>query len=1077
MKNQKIQKGTSVLTLVLTLTVIVSPFSTLSENPAEVVEQDIYSPILKSTLEYSPATVFSAPLPLMNIYDNSQLLSDVGDKIEGTNALFDRPTSIYSTFYAYITLEKLDQVHFEDRKDDLEQFLLSKYNPTSFHFEEPIDYSMYHEEGSNLFKTPYTFNITHQMAVILLANIDRLESNFDPLQILAWENEIIDGLNPDGGFGSIFTPSSTLMETFYAIWAVKAMKDYKITAFSPLERGKIQSFIESKQRSDMFRGVFNEYDSSAFHGWDNYFTSWQALKIIDMIDGDFAPVRDSFITFLQTFSVFNPVQSCYYGTFNDRLNSETATYFGTAIIADCIRMVEAQDDFPEISSVLTTLLNSTSYNRTLQTSGPNYFSYSSASFVTDELFIQYMIIPIVDNFGLIPVLDDSNHNLEGLQAFIKTYFSSNGGASYITKADQSAHGDFVKFAYLESDINAIQRENLLTTALSRLTTGYFTDYVNFSTTSQLPSNKIIALWQVWSYYPIASNYFILDTLHRLDLMEDLYDSIGFTAYLEMEQWIADQLLSGGFFLNDTHLGYQTGNLKSTYYALASQEILIDFNRGQTFANYYSVDNFTSMVTYLNQFMIETEEQWYGAAGEGENSDLSQVEMTYYLLRINEILATNQINYEKLTTFIQEKQESFPDMAYGEKTFFLRLCNYLQIEFTLEFFQQVHPDIQTICNHLLDSDQIYNDELMFLSEILRNPQVCIAIEMPSHQVIDSSYTYSIQGFSLASELPLTDIALHGEEQTFEAWNIMGKKYSCEIIPEANQTHPEEWQPTLTFSHGYDQYGGVLSVELTYSWEAAFVIGLDDPLDTITYTVQSQPSIISKITPQFEIRNLEGELIYTFTEINVDATYLDDSVEFTCILNTVVNKDQPYQFIPIFQESWAPYQSYDFQLNSSSTSTDTTTNTTTTDTSTTTNTTTTDTSTTTNTTTTDTSTTTNTTTTDTSTTTNTTTTDTSTTTTNTTTTDTSTTTNTTTTGTSTTTDITDTTSDYSTSATDSSDDSGSSHSGGTSSSSTNETLTDENNLPDSYNIPNSIIYFSSFVLIGGVSIIVKKKSQMH
>ncbi|UYP48504.1 hypothetical protein NEF87_004789 [Candidatus Lokiarchaeum ossiferum] len=1050
MNCQTLKKKSWILLSLLLFMIIIMPI-TFKEETNQFRNSDLKNlPNLKANTPFMPISSFRTSLPVLDIYENTPLLNSVSEKIVQPENLYDRPSSIYSTFFAYTTLEVLDPTSYGEYKDGLEQYIMSKFNVKSHHFEETLNYSMYHEDGAYLFKTPYSYNITHQMAIILLANIGRLSTNFNPLQILAWENEILAGLNSDGGFGSIFAPHSTLLETYYAIWSVKALNNYEITAFSPIERNLIQEYVESTQRTGYMAGAFNEYDTSAYLGWENYYASWEALKIIEMIDGDFNSVRDPFINFLVNNNIYNSQSKCYYGEFNDYLSPETVTYFGSAIIADCIRLLEMEMVFPELSTVLGVLLNSTTYNRTDQKEGPNYFYFRSSSFFSDDLFIQSTIIPILDNFSLLPQLDDSNNNLKGLQDFCLTYFNSDGGASYITKLDQCAFGDKVKFSYLKHFPEQFEEQEVLNSSLSRLTTdGYFSDYINYSITNQSPSQKILSLWGQWSHFPIATNYFILDTINDLNLIEAMYEEIGFTQYLKCEQWIADQLLSTGYFLNDTHLETQTGNIKSTFYALEAQNILIKFDRGQSFANYYSIANLTTILGNLNQSMVETDTLWHGISGSNENAGITQIAMTYYILRINEILATNQVDYTKLSNFLYEQVENFDGFSYEDKAIFIQLCNDLNIKFDLSFFQMIHPEIGILCAHLIANVPIYNMELIYLGEILQNDQICVAIEIPPDQIIDSSYTYSIQSFSLASEISISEIELRGEETTFNDWNIMGRKYSCEIVPEANQSHPQEWQPDLSFSYKNIRYGCQLSVLLNFSWIYSFEIIEGDQFNTIKYCIQSQPSIISKITPNFEIRDIDGLLVAKYTESNVSADYFEDRVEFTCLLNTVIEFDQEFFFIPIFQEDWAPFQNYYFMINSSIS---TTTTTTTTDVSSTT---------TSNSTTTNTSTTT------------------------------STTSNSTTTNTSTTTATTSNSTTSDTSTTNSSSNSSTSTSSSSTATETQNNLnedlsSDENSNSsavsnnnsdlDQTNFVNPIIYFSSFVLIGGVSVFVKKKSGM-
>jgi len=98
------------------------------------------------------------------------------------------------------------------------------------------------------------------------------------------------------------------------------------------------------------------------------------------------------------------------------------------------------------------------------------------------------------DYDIVSKLEDEKNNFESLLDFYKTYLTEDGGASFISSSHRNSIGDHLQYSYLSkfSEVKSIFSAELLERIISRKSPeGYFTDYLNYSITTQLPTNKLI----------------------------------------------------------------------------------------------------------------------------------------------------------------------------------------------------------------------------------------------------------------------------------------------------------------------------------------------------------------------------------------------------------------------------------------------------------------------------------------------------------------------------------------------------------------------------------------------------------
>ncbi len=872
----------------------------------ELTDISYYSPL---TSDSSGDNIIFQQLPNSDLLDNSEIINNFYNYLEDDTIIYDRPPSIISTYFIVSILDSIDNGLLLTHADKITEYLIEQYNPETKMFEDNINYTYYHERfgnGKKLLLAPYSPEITHEMALVIFKKCDKL-SVFPTAQITNWISNIWNKRNVDGGFGTLFAPNSTLLETYYSIESLLALNDYDTEIFSFIQP-EIMEFIESRQRTSDWTpfgiGAFGEYSEDIFVGWEFFYASWLALNSIDMIGGDFSNVKDDFINFILDNDLNNPDTHCFYGQWNDWTTPDIITYYGTAILGDCIRILDAQAQFPDLSDSQATLISANIIDDTGLDLDYNYF-YWASNIPGDDLFSQYLIVNYLSKVGLWNLVDED----EFISHYL-TFLTENGGATYISNIWDSAKGDYLKFNSLK--YSGISDDEVYALIMSRRFATYFGDLRNISTSPQDQIYKILQHWNEWVYYPIATNYFSIKLLNEYDLIGTFYNEVG-TEYEDFINWIYSKLTPEGYFCNSAEF-MVSGNLESTYYALESQKILLDYDQLHDINDYYTPQELSSIISYYAQFVIEDDNYWYVNVSESpENKIFNRFESLKYVISIENILDGYEIDYEKLGNYLVYTYENeWNLLTIQEKTNLMGLLKEFGFsisDLNLEISQaQIHDRIQ----YIISQDHYPEDEVNFISQLLKDSEITVYMDIPSNQILGESYTYLAQFSSIASLISVENLSIKGYNLDFNNWYSLGSMFACEVVPQFDEFTPYSWDISLEFNYRDQEYSYPISFNISIPFLSTVDVNSNGDSVISVLSVECPDSLAIELEPELSVYNFSGDLVGYYQMVDISTNQGQDTIDFECNIFGGLQNNHSYSLTWNFNFDFLDNISVDFEF---------------------------------------------------------------------------------------------------------------------------------------------------------------------
>ncbi len=876
----------------------------------EISEQKDMSYYSPSTSDFSGDNIIFQQLPDSDLLDNTEIINSFYNYPEDESIIYDRPPSIIATYFIVSMLDTIDHSLLLTQADKIFNYLIGNYNPETEMFEDNINYTYYNEhykDGKNLLLAPYTPEISHEMALVILKKCDRL-SFFSGDQIDNWIFNIRNTQNVDGGFGTLYSPNSTLLETYYAVECMLALNDYDIGIFFTSEKIVIRNFIEGRQRTSDWApfgiGAFGEYSRDVFVGWEFFYASWMALNTIEMIGGDFSGVKDGFIDFIIDNGLNNPSTHCFYGQWNDRMSPHVITYYGTAILGDCIRILNAEAQFPDLIDSQSTMISANIIEKTGLDLDYNYF-YWASDVPGDDLFSQYLIVNYLSNTGLWNLIDE--------QKFLDYYLSfitENGGGTYISNIWDSAKGDYLKFNSLKySGINESQVFEMI---MSKRFVSYFGDLRNISSNPQDQTYKILQHWNEWVYYPIATNYFSINLLDEYDLLDEFYNEVG-PEYEDFINWIHGKLNSKGFFVNSPE-SMASGSLESTYYALESQRILLDYDELHDINDYYTPQEISSIISYSEQFVVEDDEFWYVNCSESlENEGIGRFQSINYVLSIENILNVNGIDYNKLENYLMFSYETQWDLlTLQEKTNLMILMKDANCSISDLNTRISHAQVRDIIQYTISQDHYPEDEINFISQLLKNSDIHVYMDVPSNQILDESYTYLAQFSSISSLISVENISIIGDDIEFSDWNSLGSMYACEVVPQFDDFTPYSWEVSIDFDYNEMFYSYPFSLDISIPFLTTVQIESNAESVISVLSVECPDSLAQELEPDLFIYNDAYDLVSYYQMVDMSINQGEYTMDFECDITEGLQENNNYTLVWNFNFDFLDNISVDFEL---------------------------------------------------------------------------------------------------------------------------------------------------------------------
>jgi hypothetical protein len=859
-------------------------------------KESYFSPPSPSSEGDFPIIPTTIPNLSLGLIDNTAEITGLTQHLTTENITDSRPSSILATYWATLLMDDLSPTTLTQISAGIESFLLGQYNPTTQQFEEPIQYEFYNTnfgEGASLLKAPYTPEIIHSMAIILLAKLNRLESNFDQPIRDTWATQLLALQNTDFGFGTLHSPNSTLVETYYITYAVSALNNFAFGTFSPVQRQNIANFIAGKQRTSdwAFGGIgsFGEYDSVdyQFAGWENFMASWYALKTMEITGANTSSLKQPFIDFLTGSNLYNTQKNCFYAEYNQRLQTQIATYYGTAIIGDCLKMLDAESAFPSLTDAKITLLNSTRYNQTSSSTGENYF-YRTSQVTSNDLLNQYLAVNYLKKSNLLGNLADENNNLQQLTETCQKFFTAESGASYIPNYEFSPSGEHCRYRFISHDDDSVQSlsSSVLSKIISRIDVSgdHFIDSTNPASNPYGSGNMLQYNWKEDQYNPISNNFHAIGLLEQWGLFDEFIDHVQMD-YLDFEAWITTQMLPDGRFSNDT-CNFTNGDLKSSYQAIESQRILISHDAGQTFNYYYSSQNISSILAYANQFNVETGSLWYASS-----SGLSDYESTLFVVKINEALDGSAINYVKLNNYLSQEliqSSSLSELELTALVQLLKALNYSGQDQALLKSAKSHSDFETMLGTCIQSFALCPNNIDQLSAFMELDYMEVYLDLATSQTLDQDYSCKLLISSLISIEEVSNLIL----DSYSTWGSLGDARTTFVSPIFSTQTPNLWEPVLSFTWHNQLYSKPLTVEINIPWTSNLnpVQNLEnESLIPLVLDIQTSLQVQSNISLSMIICDKNLVPIFTITpdKINKSLIYNIITISTSIPNGTLVN----------------------------------------------------------------------------------------------------------------------------------------------------------------------------------------------
>ncbi|TFH29018.1 MAG: hypothetical protein E4G98_04525, partial [Promethearchaeota archaeon] len=741
-------------------------------------------------------TVIEQTQTELTFYDNRGLM---GTALSKYSVPVELPpmTSIVATYWWADALRHADAFEFALYKDRLTAYFLSNYRPTTRSFSDHLDFTPFEDkEGSILLTQAYSADIVNWMVIAQLGQTGGLYSKFTTVDRNAWITQILAAKNMDGGFGSLHSPFSTLVETYFALGALDALLSGD---FSSIETESIVEFIVSRQRTSSafpyFYGPFSEFSTDEYLGWEYLWASWLGWEMLDLLDATDQADADLYLSFINGTSIYNENQACfryYYGG-----NAAIFTPLGTALIQNTISLLGAEDQFPQYCSNVEALENATYYAISKNTEGWNYWVPKS-DFSSEDLFVQAMtyryFAAISDSYSWQINITESGSLLNTL----KEFWSPGGGVSF-TLDSVSVETQAQYYLVQNTDIH---RTEVLNWVVSLACSDHFQvdqpTYLWFP----YPSNNLD---------PLKVGFYCTQLINRYDLWDDFTQSMeaieqdANILMWDYTLWFTDQ------FTEDWKGSISTlsheGNLEHTWWLLESQSMFIAQNESLTFDNLY---NITEISNILQMVRDDYQEGGYFA-------DLflgNPAQSTFIALRIYELLGMQSTVLAEVRDYWEINLWINPNPTPEELYWNLILGDLFDFPLYLDNPAINNPSVRTWCYAIINSPVIeyyLYQSLLLLQE--NSQRFVIYIDpQPEECVYGDIHALILRIASPSTLLQVTDTTINGEPDVSQTQLY----YNCETIPLFDPDHPDYILDRFEFTHNGETYGCDIPVEMNLEW---------------------------------------------------------------------------------------------------------------------------------------------------------------------------------------------------------------------------------------------------------------------
>ena len=358
----------------------------------------------------------------------------------------------------------------------------------------------------------------------------------------------------------------------------------------------------------------------------------------------------------------------------------------------------------------------------------------------------------------------------------------------------------------------------------------------------------------------------------------------------------------------------SGNLESTYFALESQKILLDYDELHDFDDYYTLQEKNSILSYCEQFIVEDENIWYvDCSGSLENKGLGKFQSILYVISIEQILGGNGVDYAKLENYLEFAYEyQWESLNMQEISELLALMREINCSFSDLNTKISHIQIANQIQYIISQDHYPEDEVNFIGQLLKDCNVIVYMDIPSNQILGESYTYLAQFSTVASLISVENLNILSSSMNFSNWYSLGAMIACEVMPDFDEITPYSWNVSIDFNYRGDYYCYPFSVDLSIPFVSSVDIDTEGENITAILSVKCPDSLASVLEPDLFVYNYSGDLIGFYPTHNISKNQGTISTEFECEILEKLHYNINYTLIWDFNLDFLDNVSAEFKL---------------------------------------------------------------------------------------------------------------------------------------------------------------------
>jgi hypothetical protein len=833
-------------------------------------------------------------LPTQNCRNISGALNDYQNLLFSEELISDRPSDIMATLWAVLSLKILDPASLSLKKQAIVQFILSKYNETSQHFEADVIYPTTNWIGENIVLNPYQAHIIHQVAIIILAELGVLSTYFTSLIINNWKAEIWEMKQPDKGFGDSFADNSTITETYFAVYALLALNDFSGLTFSAAAKQDVRDYLLSRINPVdhwFMPNAIREYHTDPVFGFVNYHVVWFFAKIVSMLALNPGLFNVQIKNFLIENDHYNQNLHCFYRHYNDKGWPNNIFYGGTAIWGEILRIMNIEGFFPDLSNAIGVLKNGLRWNIKNIDYGPNYFQSSNRS---DEhriisVFIQYLSILYLHNKGELPALESQNPaQFAAFKSTMNRYFTIGGGASYYHPDVPYPLDIFTRYSAADA-IDAVSAQFTEAELYAKIMTTYGNDsyttspgFIDYALTNS-PASIIRPMYSIVNTQ-FRDHYFGTKFLTDFQLLDNFYLDVGASKYLSAEGNFANKLTPSGYFADSANNLHSPSHLQNTFYVLAAQKSFIDFDTGQTFGAYYSPEQIDSIINFVSQYIVETDNLWYAAA---DSPRITEIEATYYCYSVLKIFTSVLAIEPIISAYIQSKLNSAESISVNDLGMLAALSAELGLYFPYTPSKHSHTQIENTITNQISKNMLNATFSRALASLARTDSLAAFIQYQTIEIAGNQYTLKITAGNWLNMQSLSEIRFAGLELTQDPTGIAQMDYICPFDP----TNPSLFSPLIEFMHKGIKFEFQMVIIVSYSYILSSFIDVTEDKCTIRIKIQSHAVIYQTLIPVSFYLYYEDLLMYTVEPSQISYQTLPEGLNASCVIPKSVFQKSP------------------------------------------------------------------------------------------------------------------------------------------------------------------------------------------